>query len=195
MIYLVRHGQTEFNRELRFQGHLDSPLTALGIAQAGAMGRLLAGLIPEPSDWQIIVSPLGRAQATARIVGDAVGIAALETDPRLIEITVGDWDGRLRPEIEAEAGPAFKRSGWDFSAPNGESFEKVVNRTKSWLASLPSEPDRHIIAVTHGVTSRVLRGVYAGLNREDTLAQPVPQDAIFALSNGTITRIDCEPVA
>ena len=193
MIYLVRHGQTEFNQELRFQGHLDSPLTELGIRQAGAMGSLLAGLIPNPSEWQIIVSPLGRAQTTARIIANALGIDDLHTDPRLIEITVGDWDGRLRAEIEAEAGPAFIRSGWDFSAPNGESFESVVNRTKTWLDSLPTEPDRHIIAVTHGVTSRVLRGVYAGLNREDTLAQPVPQDAIFALSNGNITRIDCEP--
>ena len=193
MIYLVRHGQTEFNQELRFQGHLDSPLTELGIRQAGAMGSLLAGLIPNPSEWQIIVSPLGRAQTTARIIANALGIDDLHTDLRLIEITVGDWDGRLRAEIEAEAGPAFIRSGWDFSAPNGESFESVVNRTKTWLDSLPTEPNRHIIAVTHGVTSRVLRGVYAGLSREDTLAQLVPQDAIFALSNGNITRIDCEP--
>lgn len=174
---------------------MDSPLTELGIRQAGAMGSLLAGLIPNPSEWQIIVSPLGRAQATARVIGNALSIDDLHTDARLIEITVGDWDGRLRAEIEAEAGPAFIRTGWDFSAPNGESFESVVNRTKAWLDSLPPEPDRHIIAVTHGVTSRVLRGVYAGLSREETLAQPVPQDAVFALSHGTVTRIDCDPVA
>jgi broad specificity phosphatase PhoE len=195
MIYLFRHGQTEFNRELRFQGHLDSPLTDLGVAQAGAMGRLLAGLIPDPSDWQIIVSPLGRAQATARIVGDAVGIAALETEPRLIEITIGRWDGRLRSEVELEAGPNFSRSGWSFSSPDGETYDSTSTRTKSWLDSLPPEPNRHIIAVTHGVTSRILRGVYAGLKCQDTLAQPAPQDAIFALSHGTITRIACEPVA
>ena len=195
MIYLVRHGQTEFNRELRFQGHLDSPLTDLGIRQAGAMGRLLASLIPKTVDWRIIVSPLGRAQATARIVADTLEVSQIETEPRLIEITVGDWDGRLRAEIEAEAGPAFAPSGWDFTAPNGESFENVIHRCESWLDSLPPESEHRIIAVTHGVTSRVLRGVYAGLSREDTLAQPVPQDAVYRLSHGTITRIDCEPVA
>ena len=50
MIYLLRHGQTEFNRELRFQGHMDSPLTELGVAQAGAMGRRLAAMIPQPEN-------------------------------------------------------------------------------------------------------------------------------------------------
>ncbi len=190
MIYLLRHGQTAFNLEGRFQGHLDSPLTDLGVAQANAMGKRLAGLILDPKDWRIIVSPLGRAQATARIVADTLSVAEIETDPRLIEITVGQWDGRLRAEVEQEAGPSFTASGWDFRSPDGESFDSTAARTRDWLESLPPESERRIIAVSHGVTTRVLRGVYAGLSREETLAQAVPQDALFRLEDGQITRIE-----
>ncbi len=190
MIYLLRHGQTEFNLEGRFQGHLDSPLTDLGVAQASAMGRRVATLIPQPEDWRIIASPLGRAQATARIVADALTITAIETDPRLIEITVGRWDGRLRAEVEQEAGPSFAASGWDFRSPDGETFDSTAARTRDWLESLPPDAERRIIAVSHGVTSRVLRGVYAGLSREESLAQAVPQDAFFRLKDGQVTRIE-----
>ena len=194
MILLLRHGQTEFNREGRFQGHVDSPLTELGIRQAEAMGGLVRDLIGEDKGWRVVASPLGRAYRTAEVVANVVGLTDIEIDPRLIEITFGDWDGRLRAEIEAEAGPAFTRSGWDFSAPNGEPFEAVVARTSAWLESLPPEPERRVIAVSHGVTTRVLRGVYASFDRATTLDQPVPQDAVYRLQNGQIDRFDCEPV-
>ena len=190
MIYLLRHGQTEFNRELRFQGHMDSPLTELGVAQAGAMGRRLAAMIPQPENWRIIASPLGRAQTTARIVAECLNVPEIETDPRLIEITVGRWDGRLRSEVELEAGPSFNASGWSFSSPDGETFDSTAARTRAWLDSLPSESDRRIIAISHGVTTRVLRGVYAGLSREESLTQAVPQDAFFQLQGGQISRIE-----
>ena len=68
MIYLVRHGRTEFNAEGRFQGHCDSPLTPLGVAQAHRYGELLARLIGDPADWTLGSSPLGRAVATAEII-------------------------------------------------------------------------------------------------------------------------------
>jgi probable phosphoglycerate mutase len=63
-----------------------------------------------------------------------------------------------------------------------------------WLASLPPEPGRKIIAVSHGVAGRVLRGVYANLPAGEAVAQDVPQDAVYLLQNGLIGRIDCEPV-
>lgn len=194
MILLLRHGQTEFNREKRFQGHLDSPLTDLGVRQAVAMGRMVRDLMGETHGWRMVVSPLGRARRTAEIVGVATGLTEIEIDPRLIEITVGEWDGRLRSEAEAVAGAGFTRSGWDFSSPNGEPFEATAERTRLWLEGLPPEPQRRIIAVSHGVTGRVLRGVYAGLDRASTLDQPVPQDAVYRLQNGQIDRFDCEPV-
>lgn len=194
MILLLRHGETEFNREQRFQGHVDSPLTELGVRQARAMAQLVGELTRSEDGWRIVSSPLGRAIRTAKIIGESLDIADIEVDPRLIEITVGEWDGRLRSEAELEAGAGFTRSGWDFSSPTGESFEATQERARSWLADLPVEPGRRVVAVSHGVTGRVLRGTYAGLDRAATLSQDVPQDAVFRLQNGQIDRFDCEPV-
>lgn len=195
MIYLVRHGQTAFNRERRLQGRLDSGLTDLGRTQARAMARLLADLLAldPPAPWRLVASPLGRARATAAIIGARLDLP-VETDPRLMEISCGAWDGRLRREIEAEAPEAFAQSGWAFRAPMGEAYEAVSARLADWLASLPPEPGRRVIAVGHGISGRVLRGLYAGLSLDETVNQEVPQDAVYRLMDGQVDRLDCEPL-
>lgn len=195
MIYLVRHGQTAFNRERRLQGHVDSDLTDVGRRQAAAVGELLADLIAtEGGGWRLVASPLGRAQATAEIIAERIKLP-VETDARLIELSFGEWDGRLRSELETEHPSAFGVTGWGFRAPAGEGFEAVSARLASWLESLPPEPERRVIAVSHGVAGRVLRGVYAGLLREDIIELDVPQDAVFRLMGGRIERFDCPQVA
>ena len=191
MIYLVRHGQTVFNAERRQQGHLDSPLTALGRAQGAAIGRLLQGLIEKPDDWRLISSPLGRAQDTAGLIGQALGLP-VETDRRVIEVSFGQWDGRLRDELAAEHPETFGQGGWQFAAPGGEGVETVEARVGDWLASLPPEPERKVIVVSHGGSGRVVRGAYLGLSRAETWAQDVPQVAVFRLASGSVERIDCE---
>jgi len=194
MIYLVRHGETAFNRERRIQGHVDSPLTELGLRQARAVGRLLRDLIREPAGWRVISSPLGRAKATADIVAAKLGGLPVELDDRLKEMSWGPYDGRLRAELEAEHPQTFGRTGWAFDAGSGESFEEVAARVGDWLASLPPEPERKVVAVSHGISGRVLRGLYAGLDRDRSAQQDVPQDAVFLLQHGGVGRIDCEPV-
>ncbi|MDB5423010.1 MAG: histidine phosphatase family protein [Phenylobacterium sp.] len=195
LIYLVRHGQTEFNRERRIQGHVDSPLTGLGVRQAHAVGRLLRDLIREPAGWRIVSSPLGRARATAEIIAGLLGGPPVELDPRLMEVSWGASDGRLRDELAAEHPETFGRTGWAFDAPTGgESYEAVSARVADWLAGLPPEPGRRLIAVSHGISGRVLRGLYAGLSRDEAGRQDVPQDAVFRLMGGNIHRLDCEPV-
>ncbi len=194
MIYLVRHGQTAFNAERRLQGHVDSPLTEQGRAQAVRFGETLRGLTGPDAGWRIVASPLGRARATAEAIRDVLGWGEIELEPRLIEVSWGDWDGCLRSELEARHPNAFGQSGWEFRTPVGESYESVQGRMTGWLAGLPPEPERRIIAVSHGAASRVLRGVYARLTREAAVVQPVPQDAIYRLSGGGIERIDCEAV-
>ena len=195
MIYLVRHGQTAFNRERRLQGHLDSDLTELGRSQARAMAGLLADLVAldPPGQWRLVSSPLGRARATAEIIGARLDLP-VETDPRLMEISCGAWDGRLRGEIEAQAPEAFASSGWAFRAPMGERYETVSARLADWLASLAPEPERRVIAVSHGISGRVLRGLYAGLTRDETVNQAVPQDAVYRLMNRQVDRFNCEPL-
>ena len=194
MIYLVRHGQTEFNRERRIQGHVDSPLTALGVRQAKAVGRLLRDLIRDPAGWRIVSSPLGRAASTAEIVAARLGGLPVELDERLKEMSWGAHDGRLRAELEAEHPETFGRTGWAFDAGTGESYEAVAARVGDWLASLPPEPQRKIVAVSHGISGRVLRGLYANLGRDQAGQQDVPQDAVYLLQHGGVGRIDCEPL-
>lgn len=191
MIYLVRHGQTAFNRDGLLQGHVDSDLTELGQAQARAMGATLKALLDAPRGWRIVASPLGRTQATAALISQALGGVAVETDRRLIEVSWGEWDGRPRHEVQAAYPDAFGVSGWHFRAPTGETYDSVVGRLTSWLEDLPPEDERQIVAVSHGVSGRILRGLYAGMSREDALKLPVPQDAVFRLSGGQIDQIDC----
>jgi probable phosphoglycerate mutase len=194
VIYLVRHGQTEFNRERRIQGHVDSPLTELGVRQAKAVGRLLRDLIREPDGWRIVSSPLGRAHSTAELISGKLGGLPVDLDDRLKEMSWGAYDGRLRAELEAEQPETFGKTGWAFDAETGESYEEVSARVGDWLATLPPEPERKIIAVSHGISGRVLRGLYANLDRDEASLQDVPQDAIYLLQHGGVGRIDCEPL-
>ncbi len=189
MIYLVRHGQTVFNAEGRLQGHVDSPLTEVGQAQARRVGQLMKQLIREPAGWRLVSSPLMRAQATASAISEALGLP-IETHPELIEVSFGVWDGRLRSDLQVEFPDTFGPTGYRFASPDCEPYEAVVERLSAWLGRLEPEGGRRIIAVSHGVTGRVLRGLYGGLSREAALALNVPQDAAFRLSQGRIEQFD-----
>jgi broad specificity phosphatase PhoE len=190
-LYLLRHGETEWNRFGRFQGRLDSPLTARGRAQAQRMGEALRELIAPPrQEWSLISSPLGRARTTAVIVGRVLGIAAdrIASDPRLAEIDVGEWTGRAFDEVDSVGeGPRAARRGWQFHAPGGEGYDAVAGRLGGFLAEVA--PDS--IVVTHGITGLVLRTLYLGLSREDGLRLEVTQDAFFRLAGGRAERIAC----
>ncbi|MDO8296826.1 MAG: histidine phosphatase family protein [Caulobacter sp.] len=190
-LYLVRHGQTEFNLARRYQGALDSPLTALGVRQAGRVGELLATLVPARTP--MVCSPLGRARHTADIIMRAAGLTAPVIDPRLAEVSLGVWDGLTDEDIDfAFPGARDGTSRWDwyFASPDGERYEAMAARLGEWLA----EAEGPLVAVSHGVAGRVLRGLYAGLDRDEALKQDVPQDAVFHLAEGRVERIDCLPL-
>jgi len=194
MIILMRHGETFWNREGRIQGHTESDLTPLGERQARAMAGLAADLVRhDGGDFRLVASPIGRARRTAAMVAEATGLP-VELDARLMEIGCGEWEGQLRSDVSHHHPEIFKTREWFFGAPGGETFEDVTARAADWLASLPPEPDRRVIAVSHGVWGRLARGAYAGLGRQATLDQDVPQDAVYRLQNGQIDRFDCEPV-
>lgn len=195
MILLLRHGETFWNREGRIQGHTESDLTPLGLRQAEAMAGLVGDLVRRDAgrDWRLVSSPIGRARRTAEMVSTATGLP-VEADARLAEICCGAWEGLLRAEVAHHHPEIFATREWFFGAPGGETFEDVTRRARDWLSTLPAEPERRVIAVSHGVWGRLARGAYAGLDRQATLDQDVPQDAVFRLQNGQIDRFDCEPV-
>ena len=189
-ILLVRHGETEWNVQRRIQGRFDSPLTERGIAQARAVGRLIEGL-PDAAFARIVASPLGRARRAAEIIGEHLGVGPeLVIDDRLREISVGSWDGMTYHDVEMRSPGIFDGAGrheWYFHSPDGDTYEDFAARVGEWLGE--SAEMRLLVAVTHGIVSRVLRGLYGKLPREIALLLPVPQDKIFRLSGGEIAEI------
>lgn len=189
-IYLLRHGETLWNREGRMQGQLDSPLSPRGEDQVRRVGEALRGHVD--GDFSMTSSPLGRVRQTAEIVCDALDRdpASCTTDDRLMEITWGSWDGLTRDEIEARDPGALERRArdrWGYVPPGGESYRMLAGRIRGWLDDLPA--DCRLVVVAHGAVGRVLRGLYAGLPRQEMLALDEPQDAFFRLRGGGFDRI------
>ncbi len=192
-LYLLRHGETEFNVAGRYQGQRDSPLTARGRDQARRHGALLKELIAEPAAWRLVASPLGRAMATARIVRAELGLPedAIETDDRLKEMAFGEWEGLTPAGIETRYPEAWAARGadrWHHPRPGGESYARLAARVGGFLRDVQGDA----IVVGHGGAGRVLRGLYGRLSRDRILALDEPQDAIFRLTQGTVARIDHE---
>ena len=192
MIYLIRHGQTEFNQQVRLQGRLDSPLTELGVEQARRMGRHLREIVDDPSAFQLISSPLGRALRTAEIVREASGLdLEIELEPRVIEVSVGAWEGLDRHQIEAVAPGMIGEPGWLLQAPGGETYQDVASRVSDWLSGIDGADGRRRIVVSHGVTGRLLRNLYGGGDHLTAWqGESPPQDAVFLLHKGVVGRID-----
>lgn len=190
-IWLVRHGQTAFNAEGRYQGRLDSPLTQLGLEQASRIGHLIGSETKFEGGRTLWASPLGRARHTADIIQQVAGIAApIQIDERLAEVSLGSWDG-LTDEDIAQVSPGAcdgaSRSDWFFRSPDGEAYGEVVERLSSWLTDVRCQGGCHIV-VSHGLTGRILRGIYASLPKSEALKLDVPQDAAFRLQGSTVQQ-------
>ena len=191
-IYLFRHGETRWNLEERRQGQKDSPLTALGRLQAKDNGRRLKQHLTLSDPVAIYASPIGRARETALIMLDEVGISAdaIAYDDRLMESSFGDWEGFTDAEI-AERYPdtwqARRKNRWSVRPPSGESYADVNDRVAEWLKD--AEFAKTTLVICHGLTSRVLRGIYAGLTHQEIFGLPEPHEGFFKLSSGAVSYI------
>ena len=194
VIYLLRHGETEWNRLRRLQGQLDSPLTPRGLEQASAMGRTVRELLgPGAPGFRMVCSPLGRARRTAERVAEVLGYdpAAIAEEPRLMEIAFGIWQGEIEAELPRkfpELWRAREADKWNVPVPGGESYALVAARLAEWLAEQPA--DARLIVVGHGLAGRILRGLYGRAGPEEVFAMEEPQDALYRLAAGVITRFD-----
>jgi phosphoserine phosphatase len=159
-LLIVRHGETAWNVELRFQGHADPPLNEAGQAQARALADELVGQRADA----IYSSDLARAQETAEILGERLGLP-VTTLRELREIDVGDWQGLTREEIDARFPDAYLawrqgETGWS----NGETYDQLAARVLPALERIArAHPGGTLIVVGHGGTIRAVRAHIDGV--------------------------------
>lgn len=185
-LFILRHGETEWNLAGRMQGHLDSALTELGREQARRQGRLLSQVVTEACEW--FSSPQGRAFNTARIA--APHGQHIEQDMRLKEIGMGDWTGLTRLEIGKERPDLFEEGVAALSyygqGPGSESINSVAERARDFLSSLSAPA----VIVTHGITSRVLRCVALDLEPSCFAELNGGQGIVYSIRNGEYGALD-----
>lgn len=155
LLALIRHAPTTWNAEGRLQGRRDTPLSAAGEAALAtwATPMALAGF-----DW--VASPLQRCTITAR----ALAGRTPPTDPRLIEMDWGAWEGRTRRELSESLGSDFRENetrGLDFLPPGGESPRMVQARLSPFLADV-AKAGKPTVAVTHRGVIRAAIALAAG---------------------------------
>jgi probable phosphoglycerate mutase len=162
-LIVIRHGETEWNREKRMQGTTDTQLSDVGRSQAQALGRRLAAR----SFGALYCSDLSRARDTARAIAEHTGVRIV-TDPRLQERRFGIFEGLIAAEIIArypEEHARFSSRDPDYEVPGGESARSFTRRCLGCLAEIA---DRHrggeVVVVTHGL---VLDALYRAANGLD----------------------------
>jgi probable phosphoglycerate mutase len=193
LIYVIRHGQTDWNAQRRLQGQKDIPMNATGLEQARQNGVALADILGDRIDeFDFVASPLGRTRATMEIIRTAMGLPPLayRTDPRLVEISFGDWEGSTLKELKAtqrERVQERNASKWDFIPPGdtAESYEILSWRTGSWLNSV----DRPTVCVTHGGVIRTLFKMIADLPKSIASEGEIPQDRIVRIETAERTIV------
>lgn len=191
MLYVVRHGQTEWNIERRFQGQKDSPLSELGRHQAQAAARFLADAKIE----RLYASPLGRAWKTAEVISEEIGRERRSED-RLMECGFGICEGMTLEEIEqAYPGkPAWRDADkWNRCYPEAESYGQVFERVGTFAEDslMPAlEPNGPVICtVAHDMVNRCLVGYLSRWEQTRIVTDRQGNDEIFLLSNEGTERI------
>ncbi len=189
-VYLARHGQTAYNLERRFQGHLPVPLDDTGREQAADLAeRAAAGTAGEIPFVALWCSPLLRARETADIVAARLGLEPRE-EPRLMETDAGDWTDRLFTDVQAEDSDGF--AGFiegrpDFVFPGGESFAQQGARVAAALVDV-ERGELPALAVCHGVVIRI--ALYQRAGHRVALAERVPNAALVPLDPAEAEQVE-----
>jgi broad specificity phosphatase PhoE len=191
-LYFSRHGETQANVEKRFQGRtIDTPLTAKGREQARAIAAILRESCPTFAALDFVSSPLPRARKTMEIIRGELALApeAFRTDDRLMEIDLGRWDGLTDNEARARYPEAFEARAadkWNVRVPGGENYADVAKRAESWIAEIRADT----FAVSHGAFTRILRGLFQGLDWEQMSALDETQGVLFRVRGSVVTRLE-----
>jgi len=189
LIYLIRHGQTEWNLERRLQGGQDSPLTERGRRQAEALAQSLGKVPPV----HLIASPLGRAKKTAEIIAKGFGLP-VQIDDRLAELRCGLAEGLTWADID-ERWPDLRDARdldkWNHPWPEGESYRDVDERLQGFVAELRNaflqEADAGPLGIVgHETMNMILLGRLLDLDPAIVMRLGQPNHVVYRLLGQTI---------
>ncbi len=186
-LYIVRHGETDWNAERRYQGQADIPMNGKGRAQAKRNGEALRALLPGLAEVDFVSSPLVRARETMEILRTALGLSARDyrIDERLKELNYGHWEGTLQkdlPTLDPEGLELRAKNPYRWRPTGGESYEDLMIRCCDWLQGV----DRDTLITAHGGTMRTLSAHLAGLDVARVPDLPAPQDKVMVIRDGRV---------
>jgi probable phosphoglycerate mutase len=193
VLYYVRHGETDWNVEGRLQGQRDIPINAIGRGQADHCGEILRELFArdaiDPAGLDFVASPLGRTRETMERLRAVLQLdpASYRTDPRLTEVSFGQWEGFTLAELGAQfpdAIAARERGKWNFIPPDAESYAAMSLRMREWYDTLT----RDTVAVAHGGTFRGLIVQLGLASEQEAPFLDVAQGVVYAIQRGSMAR-------
>ena len=191
-LFFVRHGQTDWNAEKRYQGTTDTSLSLIGIEQAKANAALLQSQLRElgieRDQLTLMTSPLQRARQTAEIIGQSIApdLTPVENEA-FRELSIGRWEGLTSYEVKErhyEERKSRKLDRWAFKPLGGESMAERCEVVEKALAEL--QPNT--ILVTHCVVLRIICHLLGGLSKQDATAAETPHVAIWCWKSAKLHR-------
>ena len=179
---ILRHGPTEWTAARRLQGRSDIALSDAGRDEVRTW-RLPDAVV----GWIWATSPLQRCVETAAILREThAGAGPLLVEPRLIEMSYSDWEGRTIAELRATYGQAMtdrERRGLDFRAPGGESPRDLQDRLRPWLDEI-AVAERNTLAIAHNGVMRALYALASGWDMREKPSQRLLPDSIHLFATG-----------
>ncbi len=185
-LYIVRHGQTDWNAAGRFQGRADVSLNAEGRHQADRLAHRLRDFLQAGAP-EIVTSPLQRARQTAEQIARGLGSdpGRISVASALQELSFGRWEGMTTAEIKHADNPARRRrktDRWNVAPPGGESYQVAAARVGDWLVGRRQPA----IAVTHSGIIRIICHLAGGVPRGQAATESIPHDRILHVAGGTV---------
>jgi glucosyl-3-phosphoglycerate phosphatase len=195
-VFIARHGETVYNAAGRMQGmYAHTPLTREGCEQATDMGVALGRHVESGAPLALVSSPAGRTLQTLALVVEELGrdFHTNDTDVRLREIEVGEWEGGYYKDIAPDIRSIMDMEHKLFikKAPGGEDYTDVAERVTEWLGEQAFAQD--MLVITHGMTARVLRGILLGLPPLSGFGAPIAdglaQGSMVSIRDGVETMV------
>jgi probable phosphoglycerate mutase len=193
VLFYVRHGLTDWNRDGRLQGRRDVPLNADGRDQAVHCAQILGTLFAHngrsADQYDYVSSPLSRACVTMDVMRQTLGlsIAGYRIEPRLAEISFGEWEGlTYRDVLKRDPGVVARRENdkWLFRSPGGETYADVAERVGAWHATLANDT----VISAHGGTARALIACLGIAPRDVAVHHPVDQGVVYVFEGDRVAR-------